>query len=127
MSNWKSVRVVFGALLLGLAVAATSNAWGVSHENYLTFNRMVSLPGVTLPAGSYVFDIANSTSTLDVVAVRTRDRRKQLFLGFTQTVERPSGMSKNTAIVFGEAQAGEPQPISTWYEIGSPLGHQFKY
>jgi hypothetical protein len=108
-------------------MAASGHAWGVSHQNNLTFNRSVALPGVVLPAGSYMFDLAASTSSLDVVVVRDKARTKVYYMGFTNSVRRPAGMAKTATITFGEASANQPPPIATWYEMGDSLGHQFLY
>ena len=54
MTN-KSVLIGCAAATLALMIAGSAIALG-SHENHLTFNRPVSLPGVVLPAGSYSFD-----------------------------------------------------------------------
>ena len=126
MTNLKTVRIACGTVALGLLVAASGHAWGVSHQNNLTFNRSVALPGVVLPAGSYTFDLAGSTS-LDVVVVRDKARGKVYYMGFTNTVRRPDSMAKTAAITFGEASANQPPPISAWYEVGNSLGHQFLY
>jgi hypothetical protein len=112
---------------LGLLVAASGHAWGVSHQNNLTFSRPVALPGIVLPAGSYTFDLADSASSLDIVVVRDKARSKVYYMGFTNTVERPAGMSKTALITFGETSANEPPPIAAWYEIGNSRGHQFLY
>ena len=52
MTNWKSVRIGCAAAALALMLAGSAIALG-SHENRLTFNRPVSLPGVVLPAGAW--------------------------------------------------------------------------
>ena len=127
MTNWKSVRIACGTAALGLFVVASGHAWGVSHENNLTFNRPVALPGVVLPAGSYTFDLADTESALDIVVVRNHARTKVFYMGFTQTVTRPRGMAKDAPIAFGEAPANAARPISAWYEIGNATGHQFLY
>jgi hypothetical protein len=127
MTNLKSMRIGCAALSLALLVTASGHAWGVSHENNLTFSRPVALPGVVLPAGSYTFDLAGSTSSLDIVVVRDKASSKVYYMGFTNTVKRPASMSKTAAITFGEASANQPPPIATWYEIGDSLGHQFLY
>ena len=126
MTNHKSVRIGLAAAALGLLVAASGQAWGIPHENKLTFSRPVALPGVVLPAGSYSFDVASPTA-LDVVVVRNPQSGKVLYMGFTSTVTRPRNMSKDVPIVFGEAPANEARPIATWYEIGDVTGHQFLY
>ena len=55
MTN-KSVSIACVAAALALMLAGSAIALG-SHQNQLTFNRPVSLPGVVLPAGSYTFDM----------------------------------------------------------------------
>jgi hypothetical protein len=127
MMNWKSVRIACGALMLGLIVAASSHVWAFGHENRLTFSRAVSLPGVVLPAGTYSFDVMESSSSLDVIAVRNAEGTKLFYLGLTSPIERPRNLPRNVAITFGEAPANEPPPITTWYELGSLTGHKFLY
>ena len=124
MTNSKSLKIAFATGALALLVAASGHALGWNHENRLTFSRPVALPGVVLPAGEYSFDVASPTA-LDVVVVRNHRSGKVLYMGFTNTVQRPRNMSPNAPITFGEAPASEPRPISTWYEIGNSIGHQF--
>lgn len=124
MTNWKLVRIGCATAAFALMVTGSVLAFGHTHENKLTFNRPVALPGVVLPAGSYTFDIATETA-LDVVVVR--NRTKVLYTGFTRTVERPASMSKTAMITLGEASVNEPPPITAWYEIGGTIGHEFRY
>lgn len=129
MTNSKSLKIglATGVLALLVAVVGTSaHAWGFSHQNRITFSQPVSLPGVSLAPGEYSFDVASPTA-LDVVVVRNQRTGKVLYMGFTNTVERPRNMSRNAPIAFGEAPADAPRPISTWYEIGNTTGHQFLY
>jgi len=127
MTNWKSIRIAVGTAAVALALAASVHAFGVNHQNTLKFSRPVALPGVVLPAGTYSFDLVGSQSELDIVVVRETSSGKALYMGFTNTVQRPKGMSKDAAITFGEESANEPPPISRWYEIGDSLGHEFRY
>jgi hypothetical protein len=126
MTNWKAVRIGCAAAVLAFMVAGSVMALGVTHENNLTFNRPVALPGVVLPAGSYNFDVASPTA-LDVVVVRNKARTKVFYMGFTGTVARPASLSKAASIALGEASANEPPPIAVWYEIGGSIGHSFRY
>ena len=126
MTNSKSLRIACATALIALVVAASGHAWTYGHENRLTFSRPVALPGVVLPAGEYSFGVASPTA-LDVVVVRNPRSGKVLYMGFTNTVQRPKNLSNDTPITFGEAPANEPRPISTWYEIGQSMGHQFLY
>jgi hypothetical protein len=121
----KAIRIALATVALAL-VAAAAHAWGFSHENKLKFSRPVALPGIVLPAGTYVFDVASPTA-LDVVVVRNASRDKVYYMGFTRTVSRPTHMSGQTSVAFGEATATEPPPIAAWYEIGDTIGHEFLY
>jgi len=123
MTN-KSVRIGCAAAALALTLGGSVMAFGVNHENKLTFSRPVALPGVVLPAGSYTFNVASDTA-LDVVVVR--NGTKVFYMGFTGTVQRPASMSKTASIIVGEASASEAPPITAWYEIGGTIGHEFRY
>ena len=127
MTTRQSVRIVFGAVLLGSVVAASSHALCAGRENTLTFNRAVSLPGVVLPAGQYSFALADSPLTSNVVVVSSRDRSRVFYVGFTNTVHRPAGMPKTAAVTFGEAPADQAAPIAAWYEDGASIGHTFRH
>jgi hypothetical protein len=125
MAKNKSVRIALATVALAL-VAVAAHAWGFSHENKLKFSRPVALPGIVLPAGTYSFDVASPTA-LDVVVVRSANRDKLYYMGFTRTVSRPRHMSSQTPVAFGEAAANEAPPIAAWYEIGDTTGHEFIY
>jgi hypothetical protein len=122
MTNWKSVRIGCAAGALAFMLAGSAIAFD-SHQNQLTFNHPVSLPGVVLPAGSYTFD--TMSGTLDVVVVR--NLTNVFYMGFTDTVQRPASLSRTAKITLGEASASEAPPITAWYEIGGTIGHKFRY
>jgi hypothetical protein len=127
MTNWnrKSVRIGSSAVALAFMLTGSVGAFTI-HENRLTFNRPVALPGIVLPAGTYSFDVV--TGTADVVVVRSTRRDKVFYMGFAALVDRPAGMPWNTLVVMGEAPKNQAAaPITTWYEIDSLNGHQFKY
>ena len=123
MTNWKLVRIGCATAALALMVAGSVMAFGVTHQNKLTFSRPVALPGVVLPAGSYTFDLASGTA--DVVVVR--NRTKVFYMGFTNQALRPTWMPSGGLVMIGEAPANEAPPITAWYEIGGTIGHEFRY
>jgi hypothetical protein len=124
MTNWKAVRIGCAVGALAFMVAGSAIALG-KHENRLTFNRPVALPGVVLPPGSYSFD--THWDNPNVVIVRNKERSKVFYQGFTTQAHRPEGMSPTTAVTLGEVKANELPPITAWYEIGQALGHEFRY
>jgi hypothetical protein len=117
----------FGALILGcVLVVPTHGEVNTLSTNYLTFSGPVALPGVTLSAGTYVFERAVATNP-DVVVVRNAERSQVLYLGSTMRASRPSGMRRDLSITFGEAARGTPPPIAAWFPLGEPTGHAFVY
>jgi hypothetical protein len=63
MTNWnrKSVRIGSAAVALAFMLTGSVGAFTI-HENRLTFNRPVALPGIVLPAGTYSFDVVTGTA-----------------------------------------------------------------
>jgi hypothetical protein len=124
----KSRLVVVSSMLVlaGLLGAASVARGNVSDVNYLTFSAPFALPGVTLPAGTYTFELAIPGS-YDVVRVMSRDRGHVYLTAFTKRVDRPRGLPGNRQIVFQEAPAGAAPPIRTWFPIGQSIGHEFLY
>ena len=57
-----SLIIATGIIVVVAAYAVSSHA-ATTNANTLTFSRSVALPGVVLPAGTYVFDIANPDSS----------------------------------------------------------------
>ena len=124
----KIVHTLCGVVLLGVlgssAVGAFINA---SRTTYFTFSRSVQLPGVTLPAGTYIFEIANPTGGSNAVVVRSRDRSKVYAMKLTQGIYREQSGEMKAAITFGETPAGTPPPVKAWYPQGETLGREFRY
>jgi hypothetical protein len=120
----------FAAVSCAVAVAglfAASVAQGnVSGKNYLTFSAPFALPGVALPAGSYIFEVVVPGS-YDVVRVTKRDDVRVHVTAFTRRIDRPSGLAANSQIVFGEVSAGTTPPVRAWFPIGESVGHEFLY
>jgi hypothetical protein len=112
--------------LIGLAVTVATLA-ASSRLEYLTFSGPVSLPGVTLRATMYSFEVLDYRTSGNLVSVRDCSTRQSVFLGFTQRVDRPVNAKKGASVVFGESPRGVPPPIVAWYPSGDSVGHQFIY
>ena len=59
--------VACAAILLSAALAAAQGPANADRSTYVTFSGPVSLPGVTLPAGEYLFRLADSPSNRSIV------------------------------------------------------------
>jgi hypothetical protein len=116
-----------GALFVGLAVVSTTARGNSEHTNYLTFSRAVSLPGVELAAGTYIFESPSNAMSNSIVRVSSRDRKKVFITAYTLEVPRPRGDNGKVLVQLGEAAAGAAPPIAAWFPIGESVGHQFIY
>ena len=127
MRTCKWLHVAFGVVILGLvSTASTSAIWNTDRTTYFTFSHTVQIPGVSLPPGTYVFELV-SPNARDVVRVRNKARTKVYLTAFTRLVERPKGKNLDTAIVLSESVAGKPPAIKVWYPEDDSMGRQFIY
>lgn len=122
MTNHKSFLVAFVVILGLVVVAGSASAWS-SRMSYLTFSAPVALPGVTLGAGSYVFERV----TPEIVRVSHRTTRQVYLTAFTHAIARPKDMPRNQHVTIGETEAGLAPPIKAWFPEGYAAGHEFIY
>ena len=116
------VACVLAALSL---VAATLSATTLNRTTYFAFNKPVSAAGVLLPAGDYVFEIANPTTSSNVVRIADRKHGKLYVSALTRRIVRPSTPRLDSVVVLGEASSTTPRPIHAWYPDGVTTGYEF--
>jgi hypothetical protein len=123
-------RRLFVALATVAALTAAVSAGPIidhTRLTYMTFSGPVGLPGVTLPAGTYRFELADPNVSLNIVRVRSQAGSTVYFTGFTDRVERPDGLPAGPHISLGEVPRGAITPILAWYPEGDSVGHRFRY
>jgi hypothetical protein len=127
MTNRRWLHVALGVVILGLlSTASTGAIWNVNRTTYFTFTHAVQIPGASLPAGTYVFELATPNAP-DVVRVRNKEYTKVYLTAFTRLVERPHSKKLDATIVFSENAAGTPRAIKVWYPEDESTGRQFIY
>lgn len=127
MFTRRSMLAACGAVVLGLVLTAPVHGGGTSLDTtYLTFSGPVALPGVSLGAGTYIFERVSAT-TPAVVQVLTQDRSRIHYLGFTMRVSRPAGLRANQVVLLEETPRGTPARVKAWFPIGSLRGYEFAY
>ena len=92
---------------------------------YLTFSNTVELPGVSLPAGTYTFRLADTPSR-NVVQVLDRDQKKVMGQWLFVQAERPDA-AKDTMIMFKENREGATPAVQYWFFPGERIGKEFIY
>jgi hypothetical protein len=116
-----------GVVLLGVVATTPTGAIDGRRTTHFTFRAPVALPGVTLPPGSYVFEVLNPDMSGDLVRVSTRDRNKTYALQFTRPVHRDRRGDMKSTITLGEAARGSAQRIKTWFAENQTTGREFLY
>ena len=123
-------RVLIGGLVVAVAMTAVASVGAVgaannpSRRTVLTFDGPVALPGVTLAAGRYTFEVATASGN---PVVLVKNKQGSVYMHFTEPVERPAGMPRDVAVRFGESGPGMAPPIIEWYPTGELIGHRFIY
>jgi len=113
------------AMIAGLAPAVAS-AQPADKTTYFTFSGPVDMPGTALPAGKYVFRLANPDTSRNVIQVRSADGKRVVGLFFSHPAERRDA-AKDAEIRFMEASAGTPPAVRTWWYPGERTGYEFIY
>jgi len=121
------VHILCGVVLLGVVATTPTGAIDARRTTHFTFRAPVALPGVTLPPGSYVFEVLNPDMSGDLVRVSTRDRNRTYALQFTRRVHRDRRGDMKSTITLGEAASGSPQRIKTWFPENETTGREFLY
>lgn len=110
--------------LMFVTCGAKADQW--DKRTVITFSQPVELPGVVLPAGTYVFKLANLPDTRAVVQVFNADENK-LFATILAIADfRPQPRDK-TFIGFAERSADLPLAIREWFYPGDRFGIEFVY
>jgi hypothetical protein len=117
------VLSALGALMLG---ASTAQAQPSDYRTYFTFSAPVTLPGVTLPAGRYLFRLADPDSSRKVINVLSEDGKKSLAMLHTIPNQLPKAPN-DPEIRFMETSSAMPPPIKTWWYPGKAIGYEFIY
>jgi hypothetical protein len=113
------------ALLLGAAITF-AQAPDTNNMTTVTFSAPVSLPGVTLPAGSYLFKLADSQVNRNIVQVFDKDRSKIYATILAIPAER-NEPADETVITFNESPANSAPAIRYWFYPGDKRGQEFAY
>ena len=125
MMTRRSIVTAAGAVVLGLVMASWGYSVTVDRMMYLTFSGPVALPGVALPAGTYVFE--RVTDNINLVRVSSADQKTVYLTTFTQLIQRPEGLAAHQHVMLGESPRGTAPPIKAWFPIGERQGHEFNY
>jgi hypothetical protein len=127
MTGTKILRTVCGlGVAVGLLVTSVLLAQTNDKRTVFSFNRPISLPGVTLPAGKYMFRLVDTETTRKVVQVLDEHGKKPYAMLHTIPDIRRDA-SGSPEVRFLETAKGQPSAVKTWWYPQERIGYEFIY
>ena len=114
------------SLALLVVFAPPASAEDVYVSSHLTFSGPFSLPGITLPAGTYLFRFPSRDNAPGVIQVLSENRQIVYAMMMTIPTRRPEASGKHE-ITFKEARADAPLAIQAWFLPDRSIGYEFLY
>jgi hypothetical protein len=114
--------IIAFSLFLGLAAHADES----DQATKLTFSQPIQIPGQVLPAGSYVFRLADSVNDRNIVQVFNADRTVLYATLQTIATDRPDP-ADHTIVALAEQGTGQPDALMKWFYPGRETGNEFLY
>jgi len=119
------------ALLIAFAIASVlflevaAHADEANQSIKLTFSHAIEIPGQVLPAGTYLFKLADPND-LNLVHIFNPEGTRLYATLQTITTERskPTG---DTVVVLAEQPEGRPETLVKWFYPGNTSGHELVY
>jgi hypothetical protein len=122
MSGTKVVGVVLAGVLLAVAIAG---ARPFDKRTHFTFSGPVAIPGVTLPAGEYIFRLVD-TSSRNVIQALSANGQQSYAMFFGRHALR-TDIPTEPELRFMETAAGMPRAVESWWYPGVRSGYEFVY
>src|SRR5438093_8375756 len=115
------------AALVGATwLASTAKADDFNKLTYPTFSGPVQVPGVTLPAGTYTFKLADPEMDRHVVQIFEKESNKLITTLMSIPNEQIEAKDEPT-VMFAETASGQPHAIKAWFYPNERTGEEFIY
>ena len=122
--NIARIAVLATTLCVASPSLGAADQWNA--RTILTFSAPVKVPGAMLPAGTYVFELVNPTSSTDVVKIMDRESSKVYALTHAVPTVRPDP-TEDVILLFSPMDKAAMPAIRGWYPAGGRHGHLFVY
>lgn len=126
MRAYNAITTAFclGLLCAALPGPARADEW--NKKTNVSFSQPVEIPGMVLPAGQYVFKLADSQSNRDIVQVFNKDEN-HIYKTILAIPDYRLQPADKTVITFEERAAGAPRAVKEWFYPGDNYGEEFVY
>ena len=126
------MKINKGYIAVGLVIAfalffeLAAHADESDKATFMSFSAPVQIPGQVLPAGTYLFELADHGSEPNVVQVFSSDRAVLYgtFLTVSTQRQNPTG---DTTVTLAEPEAGGTPILVKWFYPGRDIGNEFLY
>jgi hypothetical protein len=119
-----TVLAACAALALGVGVAAQQTVQ--DRTTFVTFSGPVSIPGKTLPAGTYTFRLADTQADRHIVQVLEKDNGNIVATLLAVPADRAEAQG-DPVVTFKETPSDHPPAVRYWYYAGERAGNEFVY
>jgi hypothetical protein len=126
MSRFQAKAGIMCTAALLITTAAAAQGIIPDRTTFVTISAPVSVPGAVLPAGEYLFRLADSQASRNVIQIFDKDRSRIFATLITVSAER-NEVSGDAVITFRETDAAAPPALRYWYYAGEKGGHEFVY
>jgi len=126
------MKIHKGYIAIGMILAfalffeLAAHADAADQATTITFSQPVQIPGKLLPAGSYLFKLANSDSDLNIVQIFNAEGTVLYATLQTVSTDRPEPTG-HTVVALAEQGAGQPDALLKWFYPGRAIGNEFLY
>ena len=127
MERINKLYIMFGLVIAsGLFFAIAANADEADESTTVTFSAPVELPGHVLPAGSYVFKLADNGADPNIVDIYNANQTKcyGTYMTIATVRQNPTG---DTSVTLVQQGAGKPDALLKWFYPGRLIGVEFEY
>jgi len=120
------LTTAIGLVLFGALLVPNVRAGEWDKMTTVTFGETVQVPGAVLPAGTYVFKLAESESDRNVVQIFNADETHLITTAMAIPDYRMATPDKSI-FSFEERPAAQPEALKAWFYPGDNYGEQFLY
>ena len=126
------MKINKGYIAIGLVIAFAlffelgAHADESDEATIMSFSAPVQIPGQVLPAGTYLFELADHGSAPNVVQVFSSDRTVLYGTFLTIATERQDPTS-DTTVTLAEPESGGTPVLVKWFYPGQDIGNEFLY
>jgi hypothetical protein len=126
------MKINKGYIAIGLVIAfavffeLAAHADESDEATTMSFSQPIQIPGQVLPAGTYLFELADHGADPNVVQIFSSDRTVLYGTFLTNATQRQEPAS-DTTVTLAEPESGGTPVLVNWFYPGRDIGNEFVY